>query len=176
MMKPTRPAGATPQHDLSALMERMRPALMAFFVRRLGDPVQAEDLMQDLFIRMATMTNPATNNPEGYIFQAAGNLLRDHYRREGTRSRYRRSSASDPDLAIDPIDAERLLSARQSVGCVARTLGGLPDRTRQIFILYRLEGMRRKAIADAFGISVSAVEKHIASAMRALLAVMGDRS
>jgi predicted DNA binding protein len=34
--------------------------------------------------------------------------------------------------------------------------------------------MQRKAIADAFGISVSAVEKHIANAMRALLAAMGD--
>ncbi len=174
MMKPTRPACATPQHDLSALMERMRPALMAFFVRRLRDPVQAEDLIQDLFIRVATMTNPATNNPEGYIFQAAANLLRDHYRREATRSRYQRSSAGDPDLGVDPIDAERLLSARQSVGCVAQTLSGLPDRTRQIFILYRLEGLQRKAIAEAFGISVSAVEKHIASAMRALLIVMGD--
>ena len=119
------------------------------------------------------MTGPATNNPEGYIFQAAANLLRDNYRREATRSRYLQSRAGDPDLAIDPIDAERLLSARQSVGCVARTLGGLPDRTRQIFILYRLEGMQRKAIGDAFGISVSAVEKHIASAMRALLADMG---
>jgi RNA polymerase sigma factor (sigma-70 family) len=173
MMKRTRPAGVMPEHDLSALMERMRPALMAFFVRRLSDPVQAEDLIQDLFIRMATMTGPATNNPEGYIFQAAANLLRDNYRREATRSRYLQSRAGDPDLAIDPIDAERLLSARQSVGCVARTLGGLPDRTRQIFILYRLEGMQRKAIGDAFGISVSAVEKHIASAMRALLADMG---
>jgi len=174
MMKHRPPAGAMPARDLSAVMERMRPALMAFFVRRLSDPVQAEDLIQDLFIRMATMRGPATDNPEGYIFQAAANLLRDQYRRDATRYRYQQSRATDADLGVDPIDAERLLSARQSVGCVARTLGGLPDRTRQIFILYRLEGMQRKAIADAFGISVSAVEKHIANAMRALLAAMGD--
>ena len=71
MMKHRPPAGAMPGRDLSAVMERMRPALMAFFVRRLSDPVQAEDLIQDLFIRMATMRGPATDNPEGYIFQAA---------------------------------------------------------------------------------------------------------
>jgi DNA-directed RNA polymerase specialized sigma24 family protein len=82
MMKHRPPAGAMPGRDLSAVMERMRPALMAFFVRRLSDPVQAEDLIQDLFIRMATMRGPATDNPEGYIFQAAANLLRDQYRRD----------------------------------------------------------------------------------------------
>ena len=160
--------------DILSVLRQMRPALMAFFVRRLHDPVQAEDLIQDLFVRMASTTGQATGNPGGYIFQTAANLLRDHYRRETTRHRYVQSHLADRDLDVDRIDAERLLVARQSIGTVATTLGGLPDRTRQIFILYRLEGMQRKAIAAAFGISVSAVEKHIATAMRALSSVMED--
>lgn len=161
--------------DLLAVLQRMRPALNAYFVRRLRDPSQAEDLVQDLFVRMATAPIHAQGNPEGYIFQAAANLLRDHYRREGTRNRYLQAKSQDDQHSIDPIDAERLLAGRQSIGCVAQVLKRLPERTRRIFILYRLEGMQRKAIAEAFGISVSAVEKHIATAMRSLLADRGGR-
>jgi RNA polymerase sigma-70 factor (ECF subfamily) len=40
-----------------------------------------------------------------------------------------------------------------------------------IFILYRLEAMPRKKIAESFGLSVSAVEKHIAKAMKLLMAL-----
>lgn len=159
--------------ELLAVLQRMRPALIAFFTRRLRDPSQAEDLTQDLFVRMATAPVTAGGNPEGYIFQAAANLLRDHYRRETTRGRYLQSQSLDEQHHVDPIDAERLLAGQQSIGCVAQVLKRLPERTRRIFILYRLEGMQRKAIAEVFGISVSAVEKHIATAMRSLLADMG---
>lgn len=164
-----------PHSDLLTVLQGMRPALTAYFVRRLRDPSQAEDLVQDLFVRMATAPVIAQGNPEGYIFQAAANLLRDYYRRETTRHRYLEAKSHDDQHSVDPIDAERLLAGRQGIGCVAQVLKRLPERTRRIFILYRLEGMQRKAIAEAFGISVSAVEKHIATAMRTLLADMGGR-
>lgn len=161
--------------ELLAVLQGMRPALTAFFVRRLRAPSQAEDLVQDLFVRMATAPVNADGNPEGYIFQAASNLLRDYYRRETTRSRYLQAKSQEEQQSVDLIDAERLLAGRQGIDCVAQALKRLPERTRRIFVLYRLEGMQRKAIADAFGISVSAVEKQIATAMRLLLAEMGGR-
>ncbi|EZP54191.1 RNA polymerase sigma factor [Sphingomonas sp. RIT328] len=167
------PAGGTP--DLLAVLRQMRPALLAFFLRRLHDRTLAEDLVQDMFVRISGMDGRVAGNPEGYIFQTAANLLRDHVRREATRVRYIQSWAEDGSADVDTFDAERLLAARQSVGCVATTLATLPDRTRQIFILYRLENLQRKAIAAAFGISVSAVEKHIAKAMQALLANAEER-
>ena len=87
-----------------------------------------------------------------------------------TGERQLRAQTADTSLGIDPLDAERSLLARQRIASAAQVLAALPERTRQIFILYRLEGMQRKAIAAAFGISVSAVEKHIAAATKSLLA------
>lgn len=154
--------------NLLELSNRLRPALMAFFQRRLRDTSLAEDLTQDLFCRLASGPQHVVDNPEAYIFRIAANLVNDHYRRESVRTSYQQGEIlSGGD--IDRLDAARTLEARESISQVTRTLNGLPDRTRHIFILYRLEGMQRKAIADAFGISVSAVEKHIAAAMRTLL-------
>ena len=155
--------------DLLALSGRLRPALIAFFQRRLRDPSQAEDLTQDLFCRMAAGPPHVVDNPEAYIFRIAANLVNDHYRRETVRSRFHRHDDPVREAGIDRLDAARLLEARESVGRVAAVLNTLPERTRHIFILYRLEGMPRKGIAETFGISVSAVEKHIANAMRTLL-------
>lgn len=155
--------------DLLALSSRLRPALLAFFQRRLRDPSQAEDLTQDLFCRLAAGPPHVVDNPEAYIFRIAANLINDHYRRETVRSRFHRHDDPAREADVDQLDAARLLEARESVGRVAAVLNTLPERTRHIFILYRLEGMPRKGIAETFGISVSAVEKHIATAMRTLL-------
>jgi RNA polymerase sigma-70 factor (ECF subfamily) len=158
--------------NLLELSNRLRPALIAFFQRRLRDTSLAEDLTQDLFCRLASGPQHVVDNPEAYIFRIAANLVNDHYRRESVRTRYQHGEMlADGD--IDRLDAARTLEARESVDQVARILNDLPERTRHIFILYRLEGMQRKAIADIFGISVSAVEKHIATAMRALLRDLG---
>lgn len=163
-----------PSDELLLLSGRLRPALIAFFQRRLGDPSHAEDLVQDLFCRLASGPPHVVDNPEGYIFRIAANLVNDHFRRNSVRARYHMLEDADHHADIDRLDAARLLEARESVGRVAQVLGMLPERTRHIFILYRLEGMQRKAIAEAFGISVSAVEKHIATAMRTLLRDAGD--
>jgi RNA polymerase sigma-70 factor (ECF subfamily) len=50
----------------------------------------------------------------------------------------------------------------------------MPERTRTIFLLKRLDGLRHKAIATQLGISISAVEKHIVRAMEHLMACAGD--
>ncbi len=164
-----RPRSNALSGDLLALSGRLRPALIAFFQRRLRDPSQAEDLTQDLFCRLAAGPPHVVDNPEAYIFRIAANLVNDHYRRETVRSRYHRHDDPARDADVDQLDAARFLEARESVGRVAAVLATLPERTRHIFILYRLEGMARKEIADTFGVSVSAVEKHIATAMRTLL-------
>lgn len=158
--------------NLLELSNRLRPALVAFFQRRLRDPSLAEDLTQDLFCRLASGPQHVVDNPEAYIFRIAANLVNDHYRREIVRNRFQHSEMQSSS-EIDQLDAVRTLEARESVGQVALTLNRLPERTRHIFILYRLEGMPRKSIADLFGISVSAVEKHIATAMRTLLREIG---
>jgi RNA polymerase sigma factor (sigma-70 family) len=154
-------------------LRRWRPALMAFFQRRVHDRTEAEDLTQEVLVRMLGDAQPQ-GRPDGYVFQIAQNLLVDRARRLLVRNRYREDLGHDPDRDLDLLDPQRLSEGREQVAALNAALAGLPDRTRTIFILYRVEAMGQEAIGDAFGISASAVKQHVAKAMAAIAERLRD--
>ena len=78
--------------------------------------------------------------------------------------------AANDEAAGD--DTHRIVAGGQALAEVASVLDALPERTRTIFVLRRIEGMRHKEIALRLGISVSAVEKHVVRAIEALAGQM----
>jgi RNA polymerase sigma-70 factor (ECF subfamily) len=162
------------QSELAVLSRRFRPALMAFFLRRLRNHAEAEDLTQEVFVRLAATDRETMQSAEAYIFRVAANMLSDRGRREKVRADYRAAIWADDRADVDPLDPSRIADAREDVAAVIVALKTLPERTRSIFILYRLENMDKRAIADALGISVSAIDKHLVRAQKHLvIAVRG---
>lgn len=147
---------------------------MAFFWRRLRDHAEAEDLTQEVFARLMSLPPGQLSQADAYIFQMAANLLRDRSRRERVRGEYRAAMLSAEDFGVEPLDPGRVLAARESLGQVAAALREVPERTRTIFILYRVEAMKKRDIADTYGISTSAVDKHLMKAMAHLLRRLGN--
>jgi RNA polymerase sigma-70 factor (ECF subfamily) len=165
----TKPA----HNDLEALNRRMRSALLAFFARRVGSASEAEDLTQEVFIRLARSDGADIDCPDAYVFQIAANLLRDRARREKVRADYREAKRLEDYIDIDPLDPFRFAAGRQDLSHMARALAELPEKTRRIFTLYRIEAIDKRAIAESFGLSVRMVELHVQRAMTALFEKMG---
>jgi RNA polymerase sigma factor (sigma-70 family) len=155
--------------DLNALSRTFRPALMAFFMRRLANTAEAEDMTQEVFVRLAANAPTDLRSPEAYLFQMAANLLRDRARRERVRADYRRRQAGWPDAEVDPLDPLRIATDREQLALLTAGLQELPERTRSIFVLYRLEHMEKRAIAEAFGLAVSSVDRHLTKALAHLM-------
>ena len=162
--------------DATQLVARFRSPLMSFFLRRAHNREDAEDLTQEVFMRILRRDETVpVQNPEIYIFRIAANLLRDRARKATTHRAADHASldAVDADLAdngkhdpslIEDRGPERVLLSQEALIEAVRTLGELGDRTRDIFLLFRLENMRHREIAALYGITVSTVEKHIAKA------------
>jgi RNA polymerase sigma factor (sigma-70 family) len=165
---------ASASDDLIQLNRRFRPALMAFFLRRLANHAEAEDLTQEVFSRLTTMTPGELNQADAYIFQIAANLLRDRGRRHKVREAHRFGVLASDGVGVEPIDPERVLAGRQALGQVAAALREAPERTRSIFLLYRVEQMKKRDIAATYGISTSAVDKHLMKAMAHLWKRLGS--
>jgi RNA polymerase sigma factor (sigma-70 family) len=150
--------------DIVTLGRRYRPALMAFFVRRIRNPAEAEDMTQEVLIKLMELSGDTVASPSAYIFRIASNLVRDRHRRLQVRDAWRADVAHREEATADYIDPLRLLEGRETIGQVSRAIAELSQRSREILLLFRLERMRKREIADCFGISVSAVDKHLIKA------------
>jgi len=154
------------QHPLDEVARRYYAPLFSFFRKRLRDTTEAQDLVQQVFLRLSQHPGlAAVDNPDAYIFQTASNALKDLQRRETVRQRYDAAEGDPESLARSDLSPERVLQSGQAVESLSAALRRLPERTRDIFILRCYEGLKHAEIAQLQGISVRAVEKHVAKAL-----------
>lgn len=162
---------------LKTVFMTSRPALVRFMRARGAAADEAEDLIQEMFLKLDVQKIGIVDEPRAYLYRMADNLLLD--RRRSMTRRLRRENAwsgaddvSSLDGGVDPTrSAEDVLIGRQQLRIVTDALDALPERTREIFRRFRIDGERQKTIALDVGISVSAVEKHLQRAYEVVLAV-----
>ena len=161
------------EDDLRARFDaRFRAPLMSFFLRRVGNRAEAEDLTQDVFLNLLGAGHNHIRDADAFVFKIAGNLLRDRGRRSATRNNALLAEIDEHLVSeltrefMDNRNPERTLIARGEVAEVLAALDELGERTKDIFVLFRLEAIKQREIANMFGLTVKSVEKHI---MRASL-------
>jgi RNA polymerase sigma factor (sigma-70 family) len=162
------PASAKHADLLAQLDGRWRSPLMSFFLRRVPDRATAEDLTQDVFERLLKTSERAEiEDIEALIFVTAGNLLKDRGRKSLRRSGALLQNVDSANVSavthefLEDRNPERVFLARETIGEVLRALDELGQRTRDIYILFKLEGMKQSEIARLMGVTRSVVEKDV---------------
>ncbi len=159
--------------SLAQAVEAHYEELLQFVRKRTGSYAIAEEVVQETWIRAHGLTADMPDNPRAYLYRMAGNLAIDHIRRERARSRILSDEAEDGGDGITlleslacsaPNPVERTIS-RQELTALNAAIRELPDKCREVFLLYRGEGMTMKEVAADLGITQKTVEKHIARAM-----------
>ena len=128
--------------------------------------IDADDVAQDAYVRILQLRKPGgVENPLRYLFRVARNLFIDEERaRTRASGLFDRSAPIELQAAGMP-DPERILAGKQRLALAVEAIERLPPRCREAFNLHRFDGLSYAAIARRMGISISAVEKHIAEAM-----------
>ncbi|WP_284620660.1 RNA polymerase sigma factor [Aquabacterium humicola] len=145
--------------DWKAAFARVRSALM----RRGRTSDEADDLVQEAWVRLACYEKERdVVQPEAFLMRAALNLSIDAYRARASRGE---------ELVIDEVElvdaaptAEAIMLGRERIARLSVGLGRLSDRTRDIFLAHRIDGLSYQEIARQHRLSISAVEKHVAKA------------
>jgi RNA polymerase sigma-70 factor (ECF subfamily) len=155
----------------------VRGWLTRYFRRRVQNFAEIEDMVQDVFARMVTRDSAEpVEHLGGYVLKTASSVLTDWIRRRSSHAASLHVPF-EPELhGEDDVDPARILGGREELQAATMVLLQLPERTRTVFILRRLEGQRFQDIAAHLGISVSAVEKHMVRAIHQLSLEMEKRS
>lgn len=152
---------------LTDLLIRERPALLRLVRRILGSDSSAEDVIQAIWFKARGVDgNLAIDNPRAYLYRLATNLATDQGRE---RSRQARLLADHYLLGPDEVlSTEEQAMAQDELQRVLAAADHLPEPTRTIFRLNRLQGLTQAEIARRRGVSVTTVENHVRAALQRL--------
>lgn len=164
-MSKLRQAETVPVHpqSLDDVYRTQAPGLARYLRARFRGHHETEDMVQDIFARMAA--GPAVTelrDPQSYLRRILRNYLID---------RNRRSRSVPPVVPIDHVepataaDQEHALEAAQMEQQYLAAVELLPPRTKQVFLMHRVEELAVKTIAERLELSTRTVEWHIAEAI-----------
>ncbi len=151
-----------------------RPALLRY-LRARGAGDEADDLLQELWIKLDAGNDGTTIHDQlAYLYRMAHNLMLDRrrsaMRRQGREQVYHGDVHGSDGMADDAPGAERTLIARDRLRHIDLALSALGTRADFIFRRHRIEGIPQRQIAEELGVTLSAVEKHLQRAYRAVAA------
>jgi len=166
LKRPSSLDGMPPDQDqrIVDVVEREQSRLRSFIRRRVPDPWDAEDLLQDVFSRLveANRLLMPIDHVTGWLFEVARNRITDFFRKQTPR-RFADLSADEaggalniedllpsPDAGPDALYARKLLLDELELA-----VGELPEDQRSVFVAHELEGRSFKEIAEATGVGVN---------------------
>ncbi|MDQ2891880.1 MAG: sigma-70 family RNA polymerase sigma factor, partial [Pseudomonadota bacterium] len=158
-------AASTDNSWLADLFRRDGPRLSRRLRKRLRDAEAAADLLQDAFERLASLRAPdALRSPDAYLQRVLRNLEIDGAR----RARCRPSDCIPLQEALLPPVApaqEQAIEAQDLMRLYCEAVSALTPRTREVFLLHRVDELTYSEIGRRLGISVATVEYHICRAL-----------
>lgn len=158
------------------LWESVRDRLIGFVSRRIDDPADVEDIVQEVFLRVHRHIDSVENADRlvSWLFQITRNVIADRYRARARRTEVALSEGgarviealSEPPGAAVASDADT--AQRELASCLLPMLRELPDKYRQALELVELEGHTQTAVAGRLGLSVSGMKSRTQRGRRML--------
>ena len=147
----------------------LEAVLMQFLRRGARNAADAEDLRQEVYVRLCEVAQREIPHPtRPFVFTVARNLLIDRARREQIVSIEAVADLETLNVAIDEAGPDRNAIARDELRRLQTALDKLPRRFRAAVVMRKIQGLSRREIATQLGIAEKTVERHLTEGVRAL--------
>lgn len=162
-MVPSEPLTQTgPSLSLDETYRREQAGLLRYVGRRLGHDA-ASDLVQEAFTRAAGSPQaPRLENPIAFLRRITKNLLIDRSRRQGKMLLLTLEDGFEPSV---PAMQSWNIEAKDLLRQYEKAVDTLPEKTRRVFLMHRIEELTYRQIHEELGISVATVEYHMMKAL-----------
>jgi len=159
------------QSGLQEIFEQHREKLLRY-LRAHGAGDEAEDLLQELWIKLSSAPSGPIGSPQNYLFRAATNLMIDRRRSENQAQRrdleWTRLADRLPGTPGNDPGPDRTLDGQQILALVEKELARLPNRAVTVFRMHRIDGQTQREIAASMGLSSSTIESDLRLVYRLL--------
>ncbi|MGH8475051.1 MAG: RNA polymerase sigma factor [Methylococcales bacterium] len=150
--------------SIEALFNLYRQELVNWLTRFLSCRETAQDLVQESFLILTRVSAEQTiAEPRAFLYRTAKNLALDRLRRRKVIADCARTVEMRYEGAH--LSAEQSASADQSLDRLEETLANLPELTREVFCLIKLDGLSYRESAHSLGLTERQVERHLMRAM-----------
>jgi RNA polymerase sigma-70 factor (ECF subfamily) len=166
--------GAGDEKAFEELIERHQNAVIGTVAKMLGNPADAEDISQQVFIRIWKSAPRYKRKAKftTFLFTIARNLVFNESRKRSRKKEYSMDEREDdfhlqtPDAQTESPDDGLLHKELRSA--VDQAIADLPEKQRMAVVLRRYEGMPYEEIADVLDLSVSAIKSQLFRARNTL--------
>lgn len=141
-----------------------RDELLAFVSSRLGGSCEAEDIVQNVFLRLLTTDKMITEvTLHALVYTTARNLIIDYYRRHTVFEEYEHYIKG---MCSEETTTESVFSAREIVEQMERGLTRLPENYREVYRLHIYGGMKVGEISQQLGEGYKSIEHRLGTARK----------
>lgn len=139
------------------IWEQFGGRLRGFILKRVDDPQDADDILQEVFLKIHTRLNTLEKEDRllPWIYSIARNTILDHYRAR------RPTTPLPDDLAVEPEPLEAEPEARLAAGLQNMIQACLPQDYQQALLLTEIQGMKQADLAAELGLSLSGAKSRV---------------
>lgn len=148
--------------------------IFRFLCGKLYDAETAEDILQEVFIRLWEHRGNIDENRslKAYLFTIANNLALNHIRHQHVILNHQKQQFASGNFDSEIPSPQMVLEFREFDVQLHAAIEELPEKNRIIFMMSRFDGLSYKEIAKKLNISVKTVESHIGKSLKRLSTVL----
>lgn len=145
--------------------------LVAFGTSKLKDPDQAEEIVQEVFVKLwEKREGLEVSSFKSYLFSSVNNTILNYFKHQEVR----RDHASEMKAVGDSFELEESVEYNELQEKLLGLIAEMPTARQQVFKLVKLEGKKYKEVAEELGISIKTVENQMGSALKYLRTHLKD--
>lgn len=153
------------QIAFTKIFDYYEPRIYPFVLKMTRSETTAEEIVQELFIKLWTNRASAANieNPRSYIFKMATNRTATYLKSMARKTRL--IGKASVNLLEGTNDTEELIDMKEAEQMINKAVEQLPEQQKKVYLLSRRHGLNNDQIAEKLNISKNTVKNHLTAAL-----------